>query len=108
GDGGGGPVARRAGVCRPRTSRRRTRLRDEIPAAATRRGQAQGDGRRRRNRSAGTRRMKWLAAAALTAILAAITPARAETVDLLLILAADVSRSIDDVEFNLQRKGYAA
>ena len=33
--------------------------------------------------------------------------ARAETVDLLLILAADVSRSIDDVEFNLQRKGYA-
>src|SRR5829696_6064707 len=34
--------------------------------------------------------------------------ARAETVDLLLVLAADVSRSIDDEEFNLQRKGYAA
>jgi hypothetical protein len=34
--------------------------------------------------------------------------ARAETVDLLLVLAADVSRSIDDAEFNLQRKGYAA
>ena len=34
--------------------------------------------------------------------------ARAETVDLLLVLAADVSRSIDDDEFNLQRKGYAA
>src|SRR5262249_11701905 len=34
--------------------------------------------------------------------------ARAETVDLLLVLAADVSRSIDDGEFNLQRKGYAA
>src|ERR1700688_5237134 len=34
--------------------------------------------------------------------------ARAETVALLLVLAADVSRSIDDVEFNLQRKGYAA
>ena len=33
--------------------------------------------------------------------------ARAETVDLLLVLAADVSRSVDDVEFNLQRKGYA-
>src|SRR4051812_32186971 len=33
--------------------------------------------------------------------------ARAETVDLLLVLAADVSRSIDDDEFNLQRKGYA-
>jgi hypothetical protein len=35
-------------------------------------------------------------------------PARAEPVDLLLVLAADVSRSIDDVEFELQRKGYAA
>ena len=34
--------------------------------------------------------------------------ARAETVDLLLVLAADVSRSVDDEEFNLQRKGYAA
>ena len=32
---------------------------------------------------------------------------RAETVDLLLVLAADVSRSIDDEEFTLQRKGYA-
>src|SRR3954464_2607791 len=31
----------------------------------------------------------------------------AETVDLLLVLAADVSRSTDDEEFNLQRKGYA-
>ena len=34
--------------------------------------------------------------------------ARAETVDLLLVLAADVSRSIDDGEFELQRKGYAS
>src|SRR5712692_5802994 len=33
---------------------------------------------------------------------------RAEGVDLLLVLAADVSRSIDEGEFNLQRKGYAA
>ena len=32
----------------------------------------------------------------------------AQTTDLLLVLAADVSRSIDDGEFNLQRKGYAA
>jgi hypothetical protein len=39
--------------------------------------------------------------------LAAATPARAETVDVLLVLAADVSRSIDDGEFDLQRKGYA-
>src|SRR5438445_1192459 len=44
----------------------------------------------------------------LLASLAGIAVARAETVDLLLVLAADVSRSIDDVEFNLQRKGYAA
>jgi hypothetical protein len=36
------------------------------------------------------------------------TGAHAENVDMLLVLAADVSRSIDDVEFNLQRKGYAA
>jgi len=36
-------------------------------------------------------------------------PARAaETVDVALVLAADVSRSIDSGEFDLQRKGYAA
>jgi hypothetical protein len=46
--------------------------------------------------------------AALLAGLAARAPARAGNVDLLLVLAADVSRSIDDGEFNLQRKGYAA
>jgi hypothetical protein len=34
--------------------------------------------------------------------------ARAETVDLLLVLAADVSRSVDEEELNMQRKGYAA
>jgi len=34
--------------------------------------------------------------------------ARAESVDMLLVLSADVSRSIDDTEFNLQRKGFAA
>src|SRR5437588_12321861 len=44
----------------------------------------------------------------LLASLAGIAVAHAETVDLLLVLAADVSRSIDDGEFNLQRKGYAA
>ena len=35
-------------------------------------------------------------------------PARADGVDLLLVLAADVSRSINEEEFNLQRQGYAA
>ena len=33
---------------------------------------------------------------------------RAAETDLEVILAADVSRSIDDAEFELQRKGYAA
>jgi hypothetical protein len=44
----------------------------------------------------------------LLALIAAWAPARAQNVDLLLVLAADVSRSIDDGEFALQRKGYAA
>ncbi|MBI3452521.1 MAG: DUF1194 domain-containing protein [Rhodospirillales bacterium] len=35
------------------------------------------------------------------------TPARAQPVDLLLVLAVDVSRSIDDDRFHLQREGYA-
>ena len=48
----------------------------------------------------------WVAGAVVGGLLGS-TAARAETVDLLLILAADVSRSIDDGEFNLQRKGYA-
>jgi hypothetical protein len=33
--------------------------------------------------------------------------ARAESVDVALVLAADVSRSVDDGEFKLQREGYA-
>lgn len=38
-----------------------------------------------------------------------IRPARAaEAVDVAIVLAADVSRSINDDEFDLQRKGYAA
>ena len=32
----------------------------------------------------------------------------AERVDLLLVLAADISRSVDEVKFQLQRSGYAA
>src|ERR1041384_6765557 len=48
----------------------------------------------------------WVVGAVVGSLLGS-TAARAETVDLLLILAADVSRSIDDGEFNLQRKGYA-
>jgi len=43
-----------------------------------------------------------------SALLAVSGGARAQNTDLLLILAADVSRSIDEGEFDLQRKGYAA
>jgi hypothetical protein len=47
----------------------------------------------------------WLFAACL----AFATPARAaDTVDLTLVLVTDVSRSIDDSEFTLEKEGYAA
>lgn len=47
--------------------------------------------------------------AVLLLSLAAALPAHAtESVDLLLVLAADVSRSIDQDKFQLQREGYAA
>ena len=36
------------------------------------------------------------------------TACAAEAVDVALVLAADVSRSINDEEFDLQRQGYAA
>src|SRR5437660_7942089 len=43
------------------------------------------------------------------ALFAAVTAARAqEQVDLLLVLASDVSRSVDTRKFELQRQGYAA
>jgi len=46
---------------------------------------------------------------AVLALSAAATAARAaEAVDLLLVLAADVSRSVDQPKFQLQRDGYAA
>lgn len=58
---------------------------------------------------------KLLAAAALaftltTGVLFGGRAARADEgqVDLLLVLAADVSRSVDDTEFKLQREGFAA
>src|SRR6201998_1075710 len=45
---------------------------------------------------------------ALLALFSVSGEARSDGVDLEVILAADVSRSIDDAEFDLQRKGYAA
>jgi len=51
---------------------------------------------------------RWIAIA-VAAMLNASAPARAaEPVDLLLVLAADVSRSVDATKFQLQRNGYAA
>jgi len=50
-----------------------------------------------------------IGAAAVLLALAAPRPSAAEdSVDLRLVLAADVSRSVDDREFRLQREGYAA
>jgi hypothetical protein len=44
----------------------------------------------------------------LTGVAPGSTPSRAaEPVDLLLVLAADVSRSVDHLKFQLQREGYA-
>jgi uncharacterized protein DUF1194 len=48
------------------------------------------------------------AAAAFLALLTVTGGVCAQSTDLLLVLAADVSRSIDEGEFDLQRKGYAA
>ena len=48
----------------------------------------------------------WFALLALT--LAAPSARATEPVDLLLVLAADVSRSVDHAKFQLQREGYAA
>ena len=54
--------------------------------------------------------MQFLVIPALIGVVlsAATATARAEQVDLQLILAADVSRSVDPDEFKLQREGYAA
>ncbi len=49
-----------------------------------------------------------LALAALALMTLATASHAAEEVDLLLVMAADVSRSIDSNKFNLQRNGYAA
>ncbi len=55
------------------------------------------------------RRVVRLLALVVSIALSAAQPLRAgEPVDLLLVLAADVSRSIDSAKFQLQREGYAA
>ena len=54
------------------------------------------------------RAMRGLGVAAFSCVILLLAgAARAETVDVALVLATDVSRSIDSGEFQLQRKGYA-
>jgi hypothetical protein len=50
----------------------------------------------------------FVAVATLVALALPWAGARAGNVELTVVLAADVSRSVDDGEFELQRKGYAA
>jgi hypothetical protein len=57
--------------------------------------------------------MSWVVVRGCAAVIAALVlgaggAAAAEAVDVALVLAADVSRSIDTGEFRLQRQGYAA
>jgi Protein of unknown function (DUF1194) len=49
-----------------------------------------------------------MAAVAFAVLAASVAVAGAQTVDLLLVLASDVSRSVDQPKFQLQRDGYAA
>lgn len=52
-------------------------------------------------------RRQWGLAGAAVALLLSAGPALAEPVDVAIVLAADVSGSITEDEFNLQRQGYA-
>jgi hypothetical protein len=49
----------------------------------------------------------WMAASLLLTVPVA-TPAKADDVDVALVLVTDVSRSIDDSEFALEKNGYAS
>ena len=65
------------------------------------------DRRRRVTRSRAGRALAALALGLVLAAMGAAAVSAAEVVDLALVLAADVSRSVDDEEFKLQRQGYA-
>ena len=54
------------------------------------------------------RALRTIGIAALTVVIASTFARAAERVDLLLVLAADISRSMDEAKFQLQRSGYAA
>jgi hypothetical protein len=52
-------------------------------------------------------RIAWVLISAVILPLLAVTAARADDVDVALVLVTDVSRSIDDSEFKLEKDGYA-
>ena len=52
------------------------------------------------------RRISWLLAGAIMLCLGSPRPSHAEDVDVALVLVTDVSRSIDDAEFKLEKDGY--
>jgi hypothetical protein len=54
------------------------------------------------------RRIAWIIIGTLLLPLGAVQPARADDVDVALVLVTDVSRSIDDSEFKLEKDGYAS
>jgi hypothetical protein len=53
-------------------------------------------------------RVAWFPIAAVLLPLLAVAPARADDVDVALVLVTDVSRSIDDTEYKLEKEGYAS
>jgi hypothetical protein len=53
-------------------------------------------------------RLAWLALASILLSFPAVSPARAVDVDVALVLVTDVSRSIDDSEYKLEKEGYAS
>jgi hypothetical protein len=53
-------------------------------------------------------RFAWLALASILLSFPVVSPARAVDVDVALVLVTDVSRSIDDSEYKLEKEGYAS
>src|SRR5262249_49570496 len=75
---------------------------------ATGHGCTPEDGMRRKIRLATRYTIRLVATALAAAVLAAPLASAAERAHLLLVFAADVSRSVDQPKFQLQRDGYAA
>jgi hypothetical protein len=53
-------------------------------------------------------RIAWLPVGACLLSLMTVIPARADDVDVALVLVNDVSRSVDDIEYKLEKDGYAS